>query len=137
MNDGVSDTLAFSRVLWIHPFPLVFYFSSQSCFPCYKNSKIDKSGVILCKQESLEPWWLRCLPLQPTAASLLFSYCHSYNHPSILFAELIILPKVPRLYFPALLFSHLVIPWIYRMLYNLQKAFMFIIALKPHNNLEK
>lgn len=81
MNDGVSDTLAFSRVLWIHPFPSVFYFSSQSCFPCYK--------ILFC-------------------------------------AELIILPKVQRLYFPALLFSHLVIPWIYRMLYNLQKAFMFI-----------
>jgi len=55
VKDGVSDTFSFQQSPVDTSFASVFYFGSQSCFSCYKNSKMDKSGVILCRQGSLEP----------------------------------------------------------------------------------
>lgn len=78
----------FNRVLWIHAFSSVFYFSGQSYFSCYKNSKVDKSGVVLSKQGSscLKDSVFLGFSLQlPQDTSLLFSYNHSCKHSSILF----------------------------------------------------
>lgn len=115
-----------SSVLWIHAFFSVFYISSQSCFPCHKNSKMDKSGVTLCRQGNLEPWWLGCSSPQPPVASLLFS---SIPIIALQFYSAQSWPFFPkyRLFSPIIvIFTSCNTLGIYMVLYNLQKALMFI-----------
>lgn len=103
-----------------------FILAANRVFHVIKNSKMVKSGVTLCRQGNLEPWWLGCSPPQPPVASLLFS---SIPIIALQFYSAQSWPFFPkyRLFSPIIvIFTSCNTLGIYMVLFNLQKALMFI-----------